>query len=223
MEVFKLVLKGIDLSSNNHDLNFKKYDGDIIIYKLTGGASYFWKENKIKEALSKGFLVGCYHFAHEYGKIVNSRVQAEYFYKHYKPYLGLVYPILDYEIALNGKNFTQHDLNWIDNFMIEFHKLSGVYPMLYCSKSLILANRVPKFTKHNCPLWFAQYANMNPTGWQSNPWTDSNNVDMLVIGQQYSSNGHLSSIQGPVDLSQFYISKKGWLLSCKSYKQGVLF
>ena len=64
---------------------------------------------------------------------------------------------------------------------------------------------------------------MTPTGWQSNPWTDSNNVDMIVIGQQYSSNGRLSSIQGAVDLSQFYISKKGWLLSCKSHKQGVLF
>ena len=46
---------------------------------------------------------------------------------------------------------------------------------------------------------------------------------MIVIGQQYSSNGCLSSIRGAVDLSQFYISKKGWLLSCKSHKQGVLF
>ena len=213
-----MVLKGIDLSSNNYDLNFKKYDGDIIIYKLTGGASYFWKENKIKEALSKGFLVGCYHFAHEYGKIVNSWVQADHFYQHYKPYLGKVLPILDYEIALNGKNFTQHDLNWIDNFMIHFKKLSGINCVLYCSKDLIWITKIPKFTKNNCMLWFAQYGTMEPTGWQQNPWTDKRKLDMNIIGQQYTSNGHIQGITGGVDLSLFYISHGNWLKACRPNK-----
>lgn len=212
-------LKGIDLSSNNGSLNLKKFDGDIIIYKLTGGASYYWSGNKIEQALQAGFLVGEYHFANEYDKIVNSLVQAKYNYNHMKKWLGKVYPILDYERPLNHQCFTYHDLNWIDNYMEHFYHLSGVYPMLYCSKSLILENRVPKFTKHNCPLWFAQYANNNPTGWEKNPWTDNSNVDMIVVGQQYSSHGCLNSIDGYVDLSQFYITRKGWLQSCKPHKQ----
>lgn len=64
-------------------------------------------------------------------------------------------------------------------------------------------------------LWFAQYADNNPSGWQANPWTDKNMVDLNVVGQQYSSHGRIQGISGDVDLSIFYISRENWFKACK--------
>ena len=211
-------LNGIDISSNNNYLDLNRYTGSIVINKLTGGTSYFWKDNRISDCLKKGLLTGAYHFAHEYKIIKPSKEQAEHFYLHLKPYLGKVLPILDYEVPLNGKFFTQHDMNWIDNFMIHFKKLSGINCVLYCSKDLIWITKIPKFTKNNCMLWFAQYGTMEPTGWQRLPWTDKRQLDMNIIGQQYTSNGHVQGITGGVDLSLFYISHDNWLKSCRPSK-----
>lgn len=212
-----MTLQGIDISSNNNFLELAYYRGSIVINKLTGGNSYVWKQNRINDCLKKGLLVGAYHFANENGVITSATRQAKHFYNHYKEYRNKVLPILDYETPINGKYLTQHDMNKVDNFMIKFHKLSGVYPVLYASKSFILNTRIPKFTKNNCMLWFAQYANNNATGFQSDPWTDTNQVDMNVLGQQYTSHGRIRGITGFVDLSIFYITRNNWIKACKSH------
>lgn len=213
------MINSIDISSNNNYLNLSQYRGGIIINKLTGGNSYFWKNNRTKDCLKAGFLTGVYHFANENGIITSAKTQAKHFYKHYKPYQNKVLPILDYEIPINGRYLTQHDMNKVDNFMIEFYKLSGVYPVLYASKDFIYSTKIPKFTKSNCMLWFAQYANNKPTGFINNPWTDKRVLDMSIVGQQYTSHGMINGIRGFVDLSVFYISKKNWLKACKSIKK----
>ena len=38
-----MTLDGIDISSNNNYLDLNRYTGSIVINKLTGGTSYFWK------------------------------------------------------------------------------------------------------------------------------------------------------------------------------------
>lgn len=210
-----MTLKAIDISSNNKYLNLKKFTGDIVINKLTGGDNYYWKENRTKDCLNAGFLTGDYHFAHEYGKITDYKTQANHFYNKFKPYLYKALPILDYEIALNGKNFNSNDIEFITNFMKYFKKLSGVNCVLYTSKDVIKQNYITDYLKQNNMLWFAQYANNQPTGYQSNPWTDNFKLDMNVIGQQYSANGYINGIEGPVDLSIFYITKNNWLKACK--------
>ena len=68
-------------------------------------------------------------------------------------------------------------------------------------------------------LWFAQYANDHVTGFQSEPWTDNNQVDMNVVGQQYTSHGLIRGIRGFVDLSIFYITSDNWIKACKSHKK----
>lgn len=209
-----MTLKGIDISSNNSYLNLKAFTGQVVINKLTGGLSYVWRSNRIDDCIKKGLCVGAYHFANENGIITKASSQAKFFYNHWKPYKGKVLPILDYETPINGRYLTQHDMNKVDNFMLEFYRLSKVPPVLYASKSFILNTRIPKFTKTHCMLWFAQYANNNPTGYQSNPWTDNNEVDMNVIGQQYSSHGQVKGIHGNVDLNIFYISRANWFKSC---------
>ena len=67
-------LNGIDISSNNKYLDLNRYTGSIVINKLTGGTSYFWKENRINDCLKKGLLVGAYHFANENGIITIENV-----------------------------------------------------------------------------------------------------------------------------------------------------
>lgn len=207
-------LQAIDISSNNGAVNVSRVTAPIIINKLTGGLDYLWKNNLIDECLKAGKLVGAYHFEDEYNIHSKIKLQAQNFYKHWKKYKGKVLPILDYEIPLNGKIFTHHDVNRIEMFCKEFKRLSGVNCVVYCSKSFIWNNTINPYLKKNNMFWFAQYANDRPTGYQSNPWTDSNKLDVSIIGQQYTSNGFVDGVKGAVDLSIFYITRANWYKSC---------
>lgn len=213
-----MTLKGIDISSNNGKFKPKKFTGDFIINKLTGGCEYTWHGNKINTALKNGYLVGAYHFAHEYGHVYSAKQEAKYFYKAFKKYAGKVIPILDYEIAMQGKIIKYNDILYIEEFIKEFKRLSGVTCWLYCSKDVIKTNTITPWLKKNVGLWFAQYANDNISGYQPNPWTDSFKLDMNVIAQQYSSHGIVPGINGIVDLNIFYGNAKQWKAYAKIQK-----
>lgn len=209
-----MTLQGIDLSSNNGSVNLNKVSAPIVISKLTGGLDYFWNNNLIDESLKAHKLAGAYHFEDEYHVHSKIKEQAYYFFKHFKPYLGKVLPILDYEVPLNDKIFTQHDINRIDTFCREFKRLSGVNCVVYCSKSLIWNHVITDYLKQNNMFWFAQYADLKATGYQSKPWTDNHVLDVSVIGQQYTPNGRVNGVNGAVDLSIFYITSANWKKSC---------
>lgn len=207
-------IQGIDISSNNGTVNVSRVTAPIVINKLTGGLDYVWKNNLIDESLKNKKLTGVYHFEDEYHVHSKIKEQAYFFYKHYKKYAGKVLPILDYEIPLNDKNFTQHDINRIDMFCREFKRLSGVNCVVYCSKSLVWNHTITSYLKNNDMFWIAQYADLKPTGYQSKPWTDKHVLDVSVIGQQYTPNGRVNGVNGAVDLSIFYITSANWKKSC---------
>lgn len=211
-------LQGIDISSNNSCVNISQVQAPIIINKLTGGTSYTWRWNLIRKSLECGKLTGAYHFEDEYNRHVPIELQARYFYNQFKPFVGRVLPILDYEKPLNNSYFTINDVKRIERFMREFKRLTGINCVLYCSKSLVWNNIITPYLKQTAMLWFAQYANYNPTSYQSRPWTDSHQLDMNVVGQQYTANGRVTGVSGPVDLSIFYITANNWLKSCKPVK-----
>lgn len=207
-------LQGIDLSSNNGAVNLNKVSAPIVINKLTGGLDYVWKNNLIDESLKHEKLTGAYHFEDEYHVHSKIKDQAYFFYKYYKKYAGKILPILDYEVPLNDKIFTQHDINRIDTFCREFKRLSGVNCVVYCSKSLVWDHVITDYLKHNNMFWIAQYKDLKPTSYQSNPWTDQNKLDVNIIGQQYTPNGRVTGVNGAVDLSIFYITSANWQKSC---------
>lgn len=207
-------MQAIDISSNNAAVDVKRVTAPIIINKLTGGLDYYWKDNLIDECLKAGKLVGAYHFEDEYNVHSKIKLQAQFFYNEWKKYKGKVLPILDYEIPLNGKIFTYHDINRIEMFMKEFKRLSGVNAVLYCSKSLIWNHTINEYIKKHNMVWFAQYGSNEPTGYQEHPWTDKHTLDVNVVGQQYTNNGFVQGVKGSVDLSIFYISRANWLKSC---------
>lgn len=207
-------MQAIDISSNNTSVDVKRVTAPIIINKLTGGLDYYWKDNLIDESLKAGKLVGAYHFEDEYNVHSKIKLQAQYFYSKWKKYKGKVLPILDYEVPLNGKIFTYHDINRIEMFMKEFKRLSGVNAVLYCSKSLIWNHTINEYIKDHNMVWFAQYGSNDPTGYQNHPWTDKHKLDVNVVGQQYTDNGFVQGVNGSVDLSIFYISVDNWHKSC---------
>jgi len=62
------------------------------------------------------------------------------------------------------------------------------------------------------PLWVAQYASMNPTGYQSKPWSDGKGYGAWSSAaiHQYSSSGSLSNWNGQLDLNWAYIDANQW-------------
>lgn len=212
------VIHGIDVSSNNYPVDFSKYHGTVFISKLTGGNNYWFKNNQIKQALQAGKLVGAYHYVSEYNKYNTVASEVNQFYKHFKPFINKVLPIIDYEVPLNSRTFNYNDIIKITYLARLFKSKSGVTPVIYCSKDLIYNNKISTWLKDNCMFWFAQYANNNVVGWVQNPWTDSHKLDVSVIGQQYTSHGNVKGTRGLVDLSVFYITRANWLKACKSHK-----
>lgn len=61
-------------------------------------------------------------------------------------------------------------------------------------------------------LWVAQYASMNPTGYQSEPWTDGKGYGAWSSAaiHQYSSSGSLANWNGQLDLNLAYINANQW-------------
>ena len=57
------------------------------------------------------------------------------------------------------------------------------------------------------PLWIAQYADNNDTGFQKTPWNEGS-YDCII--RQYSSHGRLNGYNGNLDLNKAYISKVTW-------------
>ena len=59
----------------------------------------------------------------------------------------------------------------------------------------------------NYGLWIAQYADMNPTGYQAEPWNEGA-YDCAM--RQYSSCGRLNGYNGNLDLNKFYGDRAAW-------------
>ena len=67
------------------------------------------------------------------------------------------------------------------------------------------------------PLWCAQYANYQYTGYKVNPWTDDKGFgpwkECAIL--QYSSRGRLAGYTGNLDLDKAYITADEWLMYAK--------
>lgn len=60
-------------------------------------------------------------------------------------------------------------------------------------------NQIPQRVWDNCGLWVAQYANMNATGYQSQPWLLGRYGEVM---RQYTSNGRIPGYSGALDLNR---------------------
>ena len=174
------MLKGIDVSSWNGwpfnvatEAGYKK--SDFVIAKATQGTNYVnpYCDRAIQRAISDGKLFGFYHYAE--GK--DAKAEAQYFFENCKGYIGKGIPALDWESEQNPAFGSEQ---WCRAFVDEFHRLSGVWPIIYVQKSAIsqIAN-----CANDCGLWVASWGVSSPGSVY--PWTD------FTIWQWTSNNGSL--------------------------------
>lgn len=142
---------------------------DITMVKATQGTSYVnpYCDVDYQAAKKAGKLLGVYHYLSG----GNPEAEARYFYKNIKGYLGEAVPAGDWEA---GQNSSWGNTSYVRKFVDEFHKLSGVWPLIYVQASAI--NQVAN-CKNDCGLWVASYPSMNWHSWQvpnmivkTSPW-----------------------------------------------------
>lgn len=186
-----------------------KIDADGVIIKvsegLSGGSADGWQIPANSTSIKNGSKVlGLYHYAHLDS---NSAItEANYFYNKVKSYVGKAVFFLDFESGSLAGGVAKAKA-----FLDEFKRLSGVRPLLYTSKSVVRQYDWTPVAKEYA-LWGAQYANYNPTGWLTTPWTDNGGWgafgDPAIF--QYTSSGRINGYGGNVDLSLFYGNKETW-------------
>lgn len=208
-----MTLRVIDVSSNQGLIKIAPIDCDAVITKATGGVSYVNDccDFVVQQCKQLGKPWGFYHFAHEFGHVDIPEKEAKFFIDNTKDYFKQGLVALDYEIAINGKSYTQEDINWIEQFINYVYQQTGVYCLLYISKSLVTSagdwSKVAKMSG----LWFAQYADNNYTDWQSNPWSDNKSTAPFnVVMQQFTSHGRINGYSRDLDLSLFYGDTNSW-------------
>lgn len=208
-----MTLRTIDVSSIQGLINIKPIDCDAVIAKGTGGTNYVneYCDHVLQQCFKLGKPAGLYHYAHEYGNIHDPVAESDYFIHNCKNYFGKVLVALDYEVAMNGKAYTQQDVEWCRKFIANVIAKTGVTPLLYTSKSVIHACDWSSVAKLNVGLWVAQYADNNRTGWLSTPWDDGTSVKpFTLVLHQYTGNGRVGGYNGALDLSLFYGDANAW-------------
>ena len=178
---------------------------EFVIIKATQGTSYISPEFKkqIKQADSLGKFLGVYHYAGGGGAIP----EAKHFLDVVADYVGKAILFLDWEW---DQNPNMNNSEYAKAFLAYVKQTTGITPFIYMSKSVCRQYSWDE----SYPLWCAQYANYNPTGYQENPWTDTKGFgawkECAIL--QYSSKGRLPGYAKDLDLDKSYISGEEWLM-----------
>ena len=190
-----MALNGIDIASYQAGLDFSKVPCDFAIIKATQGTGYTNPDcvRAVEQAMSLGKGVGVYHYISG----GNAVAEANFFINLILNWIGKVMICLDWELDQNSAWGNESYLEQVINHVIE---RTGVPPMIYAPASRY--NQVAEVAnRHNCGLWIAQYADMNPTGYQITPWNEGAYTCAI---RQYSGSGRLNGWNGDLDLDKFY-------------------
>lgn len=213
---YRDLLNGIDIASHQAGIDVANVSADFVFIKATQGT---WYKNQLPskgydyaawgdKTLASGRLLGFYHYA-EGGDPIK---EAEYFYNAIKAYKGRAVVALDWEGQDNKLFDTGFDVQWCKRFLDRIAELMEAKPLIYMSKS---TTRMYDWSSvaTSYPLWVAQYASNNTTGYQSNPWTDSYSFGAWAkpLIFQYSATGRVNGYEGDLDLDLFYGSRNSWV------------
>ena len=213
---YRDLLNGIDIASHQAGIDVANVSADFVFVKATQGT---WYKNQLPskgydyaawgdKTLASGRLLGFYHYA-EGGDPIK---EAEYFYNAIKAYKGRAVVALDWEGEDNKLFGTGFDVQWCKRFLDRIAELMEAKPLIYMSKS---TTRMCDWSSvaTSYPLWVAQYASNNTTGYQSNPWTDSYSFGAWAkpLIFQYSATGRVDGYEGDLDLDLFYGSRNSWV------------
>lgn len=191
-----MMLKGIDISSWQGNIDLKPLPIDFAIIKATEGTDYVspYCNPKVQQCIELGKLWGFYH----YGLNNNPINEAEYFFNHTSNYFHEGIPVLDWEEDQN--------VDWVNKFVKRIYELSGVWCWVYGNPWRFNQGGV----EPNCGRWIASYPNVLNPNLDYDPG-DIPRTDGLVCCWQYASDGRISGYNGNLDLNHFFGDKEAWL------------
>lgn len=196
-----MALNGIDISNWQAGIDLTRVPCDFVISKATQGTTYTNPDcvRAVEQALAAGKCVGVYHYVSG----GNANAEADYFVNSVRGWLGRVVLAIDWESAQNS---AWNNAAYLDAVVSRVIGMAGVKPLIYASAS-VLGTVAPVARKYDCGLWVAQYADNNPTGYQSAPWNEGAYACAI---RQYSSAGRLAGYAGNLDLDKFYGDATAW-------------
>lgn len=198
-----MALRMIDIASHQAGLNIGAVDTDGVIVKATQGWSYTnpYCVGWVEDALSRGMPVGVYHYIGG----GDAKREINFFINSIINWVGKAAICLDWE---SYQNSAWRDESYLEACIKHAIELTGIPPIVYASQSTF---PWALCSKYNCGTWVAQYANMDTTGWQDNPWNEG--AYSCAI-RQYTSSGRISGWSGNLDLNKFYGDRDAWLAYC---------
>lgn len=201
------MLKGIDISNWQRNIDVSATDADFVIVKASEGVDWYDPSYKrlADATLACGKLLGFYHFARQN----NWKDEADTFLAAVEPYLGKCILALDFEA-----DAVDNGPSWAEMWMDYVYENTGVKPIIYMSKSVTRGYDWSSVAEKYA-LWGAQYADILPHGWIENPWTDSYPWGAWGDGYplifQYSSVGGIQGYSGNLDKNISSATVDEWL------------
>lgn len=195
-----MALNGIDISNWQSGINLAVVPCDFVVIKATEGTGYVNPDYKraYSQAKAVGKCLGIYHYASG----GNVQAEAEHFLKNAGNRVGEAMLVLDWEGRSNPA-FGVNDRGWVKAWCDYLAAKTRINPVVYVQQSMM--NRLQNIGNYG--LWVAQYANMEPTGYQAVPWNEGT---YSCVMRQYSSTGRLDGWDGNLDLNKFYGDRKTW-------------
>ena len=196
-----MTLNGIDISSYQSGIDLTVVPCDFVIIKATQGTGYVNPDcdRAYQQAKRAGKLRGTYHYVGG----GNAVAEADYYVNNIKGYLKDGLLAIDWEAEQNSAWGNEAYLEQLVRRVIE---RTGVKPLIYSMASRY-AQVAAVAKKLDCGLWIAEYADMNPTGYQAHPWREGAYACAI---RQYASTGRLNGWGGNLDLNIAYMTRDQW-------------
>ena len=196
-----MTLNGIDISSYQSGIDLTVVPCDFVIIKATQGTGYVNPDcdRAYQQAKRAGKLRGTYHYVGG----GNAVAEADYYVNNIKGYLRDGLLAIDWEAEQNSAWGNEAYLEQLVRRVIE---RAGIKPLIYSMASRY-AQVAAVAKKLDCGLWVAEYADMNPTGYQAHPWREGAYGCAI---RQYASTGRLNGWGGDLDLNIAYMTRDQW-------------
>ena len=196
-----MTLNGIDISSYQSGIDLSVVPCDFVIIKATQGTGYVNPDcdRAYQQAKRAGKLRGTYHYVGG----GNAVAEADYYINNIKGYLRDGLLAIDWEAEQNSAWGNEAYLEQLVRRVIE---RTSIKPLIYSMASRY-AQVAAVAKKLDCGLWIAEYADMNPTGYQAHPWREGAYACAI---RQYASTGRLNGWGGDLDLNIAYMTRDQW-------------
>lgn len=188
-------LNGIDISNWQAYIDLTAVPADFVIAKATQGTGYVSPDcaRQVEQARATGKRFGVYHYVSG----GNAVAEANHFVDSCINWVSAGLFCIDWE---SQENSAWGNEGYLEQVVAQVKARTGIPPLIY-SSAAYYAQVAAVANRQNCGLWIAQYANMNPTGYQSTPWNEG---AYACVIRQYSSTGRLPGYGGNLDLNKFY-------------------